>query len=63
MAEYIPAEVSISDLRAKIADIVNSTAIDGQVTYLTSRGRRVAALVPVRIADEEVRRRANPEGD
>jgi prevent-host-death family protein len=62
-ADYLePLGVSITDLRAQIAEVVNRTLVDGQITYLTSRGRRVAAIVPVRDGDEAVRRRSNPEG-
>ena len=61
MTEYVPAEISVSDLRVKIADIANATAVDGQITYITNRGRRIAAIVPVRDGDEAVRRRAGQQ--
>lgn len=57
MAEYIADEISVSELRVKIADVVNATAVDGQITYITNRSRRIAAIVPVRDGDEAVRRR------
>ena len=41
------AEIGIRELRAELADVVNETAVRGRITYVTSRGRRVAALVPV----------------
>lgn len=41
------AEIGIRELRASLSDVVNETAVYGRVTYVTSRGRRVAAIVPV----------------
>lgn len=41
------AEIGIRELRASLSDVVNETAVRGRITYVTSRGRRVAALVPV----------------
>lgn len=57
MADFVDPEVSISDLRVKIADVVNATVVDGKITYITNRGRRIAAIVPVRDGDEALRRR------
>lgn len=41
------AEISLATARARLADVVNAAAVRGQITYLTNRGRRVAAIVPV----------------
>lgn len=41
------AEIGIRELRASLSDVVNETAVYGRITYVTSRGRRVAAIVPV----------------
>lgn len=41
------AEIGIRELRASLSDVVNETAVRGRVTYVTSRGRRIAAIVPV----------------
>lgn len=41
------AEIGIRELRASLSDVVNETAVRGQITYVTSRGRRLAAIVPV----------------
>lgn len=46
MAENLH-DVSITDARDRLADVVNEAAYTGQVTYLTRRGRRLAAIVPV----------------
>jgi prevent-host-death family protein len=40
-------EIGIRELRTALADVVNETAVRGRITYITSRGRRVAAIVPV----------------
>jgi prevent-host-death family protein len=44
------AERTTREVREHLADVVNA-AIQGQVTYITSRGRRVAAVVPLAVAD------------
>jgi prevent-host-death family protein len=36
----------ISDAREHLADVVNRAVYSGDVTYLTRRGRRLAAIVP-----------------
>ncbi|MFJ7963183.1 type II toxin-antitoxin system prevent-host-death family antitoxin [Streptomyces sp. NPDC096324] len=41
------AEIGIRELRASLSDVVNETAVYSRITYVTSRGRRVAAIVPV----------------
>lgn len=55
-------EIGIRDLRAKLSDVVNDTAVYGQITYVTSRGRRVAAIVPVPDA-EAIEEKKKPGGD
>lgn len=42
-----PAELSVRNLRSDLADVINSAGTRGQVTFVTSRGRRVAAVVSV----------------
>lgn len=43
-------EKSVRDARAQFADVIND-AVRGHVTYITSNGRRVAAVVPLPIAE------------
>ena len=43
--------MSITDARERLADVVNEAAYTGQVIYLTRRGRRLAAIVPVETAE------------
>lgn len=56
------AEIGIRELRAALSDVVNETAVRGRITYVTSRGRRVAAIVPVPEA-EAIEAKKQPEGD
>ena len=44
-------EVSVRELRAELADVINAAGMHDQVTFVTSRGRRVAAVVSVSIAE------------
>ncbi|MET8214667.1 type II toxin-antitoxin system prevent-host-death family antitoxin [Streptomyces hirsutus] len=46
-----PTELSVADARRQFADILNSASARGRITYITSRGRRVAAVVPLHIAE------------
>lgn len=49
-----PYEMSVRDARANFADVINA-AIRGRIVYITSRGRRVAIVGPLALADD------NPE--
>lgn len=44
-------ELPVTDVRGRLADVVNEAAYGGQVTYLTRRGRRLAAIVPLETAE------------
>jgi prevent-host-death family protein len=61
MPENSSAEVGIRELRATLSEVVNETAVRGRITYVTSRGRRVAAIVPVPDA-EAIEAKRQPEG-
>ena len=52
-------ELSTREVREHLADVINN-AIQGQVTYITSRGRRVAAVVPLAVADQAQVRPPSP---
>ncbi|MEV4380095.1 type II toxin-antitoxin system prevent-host-death family antitoxin [Streptosporangium sp. NPDC049644] len=43
--------MSAPDARGKFADVLNEAAVRGKITYITNRGRRIAAVVPVPIAE------------
>jgi prevent-host-death family protein len=53
-----PAEMSVRELRADLADVINAANTRGQVTFVTSRGRRVAGVVSVAAAEQA----AGPDG-
>lgn len=44
-------DLPITDARDRLADVVNEAAYTGRVTYLTRRGRRLAAIVSVEAAE------------
>jgi prevent-host-death family protein len=56
------AEIGIRELRASLSDVLNETAVRGRITYVTSHGRRVAAIVSVPVA-EAVEEQQRSEGD
>ncbi len=41
------SELSVSEARDHLAELVNQAAYAGCVTYLTRRGRRLAVIAPV----------------
>ena len=43
--------MSVREIRDNFADVVNAAAVRGKTTYITNRGRRVAAIVPVAVAE------------
>jgi prevent-host-death family protein len=48
--EKEPVERSAREVRAHLADVIGD-AIAGKVTFITSNGRRVAAVVPLALTD------------
>lgn len=64
MADSPVGEVSVRELRAEMADVINAAGTHGQVTFVTNHGRRVAAVVSVAVAEEaEEVRRASDDAD
>lgn len=49
--ELEPSERSTREVRGQLADILNDIIVHGRVTYVTSHGRRIAAIVPLSVAD------------
>lgn len=47
-----PAEVPVSDVRENLADLLDQVDRDGRRVYVTKRGRRIGALVPVDVAEQ-----------
>jgi prevent-host-death family protein len=50
-------EMSVAEARSQLADVLNDAAVRGHITYITNRGRRIAAVVPVPIAEAAERAR------
>lgn len=48
--EREPIERTTREVREHLADVIGD-AIAGKITYITSNGRRVAAVVPLTIAE------------
>lgn len=51
-------ELSTREVRAALADVINEAATRGRITYITQRGRRIAAVVPIAIAEAAEQRSA-----
>jgi prevent-host-death family protein len=45
------ADLSMSDAREHFAEVVGRAAYAGRITYVTRRGQRMAAIVPVEVAE------------
>jgi len=56
-------EIGVRELRAALSEVLNETAVRGRITYVTSHGRRVGAIVPVPDAEAIEAKRAEPEGE
>lgn len=47
-------ELSTVQLRANLAEVINAAAVRSEPTYITNRGRRVAAIVPAPVVEQAV---------
>jgi prevent-host-death family protein len=54
-------EIGVRDLRMQLADVLHEATVRGRVTYVTSRGRRIAAIVPVAMAEGAEEGKEAPE--
>jgi len=48
----MPNEISARQLRENLAATLNDVAVRGQIVYVTNHGRRIAAIVPVPVAEQ-----------
>ena len=55
--------MSVRELRADLADVINAASTRGQVTFVTSRGRRVAGVVSVAAAEQAAAVGDQADGD
>lgn len=44
-------EISVADLRKNLAEVLNDAAVQSKTFYVTRNGRRIAAIVPVPVAE------------
>jgi prevent-host-death family protein len=54
-------ELPVTVARERLTEVVNAAAYRGTVTYVTRRGKRLAAIVPVDDAEEIERSRRSGE--
>jgi antitoxin (DNA-binding transcriptional repressor) of toxin-antitoxin stability system len=47
-------EIGLREARVQLGPIANRADLAGEITYLTRNGRKIAAIVPVHIAQEHV---------
>ncbi|WP_433730585.1 hypothetical protein ACQP2Y_20485 [Actinoplanes sp. CA-051413] len=47
-----PNEISVRELRLALAGTLNSVTVRGRIIYVTNHGRRIAAIVPVPVAEQ-----------
>lgn len=45
-------EMKTADVRHELAEVVNAAATRNRITYITNRGRRIAAVVPLHVAEQ-----------
>jgi prevent-host-death family protein len=50
--ESEPVDMSVADVRRELADVINAATTRHRTTYITNRGRRIAAIVPLDIAEQ-----------
>ena len=56
---FLAREMSVAQARKDFAGVLNEAAIRGRITYITNRGRRIAAVVAVPVAESA----EQPQGD
>lgn len=52
MTSEVGSEVGIREIKARLSDLVNRVIYRGEVIWVTKNGKRVAALVPVEVAEK-----------
>lgn len=61
MTEGTSDNVGIRELKAHLSDLVGRVMYRGEVIWVTKNGKRVAALVPVEVAERYEAERAGDE--
>ncbi|MDG4752141.1 hypothetical protein AB0N38_08495 [Micromonospora aurantiaca] len=57
MSDTRENEISVRELRKTLAGALNGVAVYGKTLYVTNHGRRIAAIVPVPVAEQNERAR------
>lgn len=57
MTDQPEADPGIAEVKARLSDYVNRVIYRDEVVYVTKHGKRVAALVPVEVAERYERER------
>lgn len=52
MSDAQENEISVRELRKALAGVLNDVAVYGKILYVTNRGRRITAIVPVPVAEQ-----------
>jgi antitoxin Phd len=50
LPDEFPDSLPVSEARDQLAELLNRASYTGQITYVTKRGQRVGAIVPVHVA-------------
>lgn len=50
--EVEATEMKTADVRHDLAEVINAAATKNRITYITNRGRRIAAVVPLHVAEQ-----------
>ncbi|MCP3017348.1 type II toxin-antitoxin system prevent-host-death family antitoxin [Nocardiopsis dassonvillei] len=50
--EVESVDMKTADVRHDLAEVINAAATKNRITYITNRGRRIAAIVPLGIAEQ-----------
>lgn len=61
MTDQPDADAGIAELKAGLSDFVNRVIYRRDVVYVTKHGKRVAALVPVEVAERYERERSSAD--
>lgn len=51
MPENTSREIGLRELRADLGSVVLEVGVRGDITYVMNRGRRIAAIVPLDVAE------------
>lgn len=56
-------EIGLRELRAEVGTVAMDVGVGRKITYVMHRGRRIAGLVPLDVAEAAEQRISEPGGD